>query len=73
MQTSSTSPPALDPIRDVIRRVWGYSELRPLQHEAMTAARGGRDTLVVMPTGGGKSLCYQAPALLADRPTVVVS
>jgi len=64
---------SLDSIRDVVRRVWGYDTLRPLQHEAMSAAVAGRDTLVVMPTGGGKSLCYQAPALLADQPTVVIS
>jgi len=47
--------------------------LRPLQYEAMRAACEGRSSLVVLPTGGGKSLCYQAPALLADEPTVVVS
>ncbi|MCB9851350.1 MAG: ATP-dependent DNA helicase RecQ [Phycisphaerales bacterium] len=62
-----------DPIREVVRRYWGYDALRPLQHEAMSAAIAGEDALVVMPTGGGKSLCYQAPALLADKPTVVVS
>jgi len=57
----------------VIRKVWGFETLRPLQREAMEAALGGRDSLVVLPTGGGKSLCYQAPALLSDRLTVVVS
>jgi len=62
-----------DPIRDVIRQYWGYDTLRPLQYEAMSAALAGRDALVVLPTGGGKSLCYQAPALLANQPTVVVS
>jgi ATP-dependent DNA helicase RecQ len=62
-----------DRIRDVVRRHWGYDTLRPLQHEAMSAAVAGRDTLVVMPTGGGKSLCYQAPALILEKPTVVVS
>lgn len=64
---------AVDPIRKVIQRVWGYETLRPLQHEAMSAALAQRDAMVVMPTGGGKSLCYQAPALLHNRPTVVVS
>ncbi|HUP61243.1 MAG TPA: DNA helicase RecQ [Thermoanaerobaculia bacterium] len=58
---------------DLIRKHWGYGSLRPLQEEAMLAALAGRDTLVVMPTGGGKSLCYQAPALLQDSVTVVVS
>ncbi len=69
-----------DPMNDLlalVARVWGYRELRPLQHPAMQAFMARRDSLVVLPTGGGKSLCYQAPALhLAQRgegPTVVVS
>jgi ATP-dependent DNA helicase RecQ len=56
-----------------IRRYWGYSELRPLQEEAMRAGLDGRDSLVVMPTGGGMSLCYQVPADLAQRTDIVVS
>ncbi|MFP5247088.1 MAG: DNA helicase RecQ [Thermoanaerobaculia bacterium] len=56
-----------------MQKHWGYSSLRPLQEEAMLAALSSRDSLVVMPTGGGKSLCFQAPALLADHVTVVVS
>ena len=56
-----------------VRRYWGYSELRPLQAEAITAALALRDSLVVMPTGGGKSLCYQVPAELAQRTDIVVS
>src|SRR5437763_3454968 len=58
---------------EIISRYWGYSSFRPLQEEAMTAALAGRDSLVVMPTGGGKSLCYQAPALLKESVSVVVS
>ena len=58
---------------DVISRHWGYDSFRPLQQEAMRASLDGRDSLVVMPTGGGKSLCYQAPALLKKHVTVVVS
>jgi len=63
----------LDQLLDVVKKHWGYSSLRPLQHEAMTAAVRGRDSLVVLPTGGGKSLCYQAPALLSNELTVVIS
>jgi ATP-dependent DNA helicase RecQ len=63
----------LETLRDVVRRVWGYAELRPLQAEAMLAALEGRDALVVLATGGGKSLCYQAPALLHDGLTCVIS
>ncbi|HEX6084111.1 MAG TPA: DNA helicase RecQ [Thermoanaerobaculia bacterium] len=63
----------IDRLLDLINKHWGYSSLRPLQQEAMLAALSGRDSLVVMPTGGGKSLCYQAPALMSDGVTVVVS
>ncbi len=59
--------------QDVIRRYWGFDELRPLQAEAILAGVRNRDSLVVMPTGGGKSLCYQVPPLLANRTDVVVS
>jgi ATP-dependent DNA helicase RecQ len=63
----------VDPLLEVVKKYWDYDELRPLQREAMTAAIEGRDSLVVLPTGGGKSLCYQAPALLSDKLTIVVS
>ena len=56
-----------------VRRYWGYSELRPLQEQAIRAGLERRDSLVVMPTGGGKSLCYQVPAALAERTDIVVS
>ena len=59
--------------RQAIRRYWGLDELRPLQAEAIRAGVEHRDSLVVMPTGGGKSLCYQVPPLLANRTDVVVS
>ncbi len=66
---------SLDQLKQVIARYWGYNSLRPLQEEAMRAVLGGRDSLVVLPTGGGKSLCYQAPAALRGEghTTVVVS
>ena len=56
-----------------VRRYWGYSELRPLQEQAIRAGLEQRDSVVVMPTGGGKSLCYQVPAELARRTDIVVS
>ncbi|HEU4430498.1 MAG TPA: RecQ family ATP-dependent DNA helicase, partial [Myxococcota bacterium] len=65
--------PGLDELRALVKRVWGYAELRPLQAEAMLAALAGRDSLVVLATGGGKSLCYQAPALLRPGLTCVIS
>jgi len=60
-------------ILNVTRRFWGYDRLRPLQEEAIMAGVNGRDSLVVMPTGGGKSLCYQVPPLITSRTHVVVS
>lgn len=56
-----------------LKRYWGYSSLRPGQDEAVRAILRGRDSLVVMPTGGGKSLCYQLPAATMGRLCVVVS
>jgi len=48
--------------------VWGFSTFRPLQREAMQAVLDGRDSVVVLPTGGGKSLCFQAPAVVDAEP-----
>jgi len=57
-----------------LRRYWGYDSFRPMQERIVRSLLGGQDACVVMPTGGGKSLCYQLPAaLLADRTVVVVS
>ncbi|MES1213594.1 MAG: DNA helicase RecQ [Singulisphaera sp.] len=56
-----------------IRKYWGYNAFRPLQAEAMAAVVAGRDSVVVLPTGGGKSLCFQAPALTLPGLAVVVS
>ncbi|MFM8635652.1 MAG: RecQ family ATP-dependent DNA helicase [Planctomycetia bacterium] len=60
-------------VTEILSRWWGFDTLRPLQAEAIAAALDGRDSLVVMPTGGGKSLCYQVPPLVGDSTDVVVS
>src|SRR5579859_5923485 len=57
----------------VLRRFWGFESLRPLQAEAIQAGLERRDSLVVMPTGGGKSLCYQVPPAVAQRTDIVIS
>lgn len=62
-----------DPVLAAIKRYWGFDGLRPLQAEAISAGIDQRDSLVVLPTGGGKSLCYQVPPVVAGRMDVVVS
>ena len=57
----------------ILEKYWGYSSFRPLQLEAMEAVMAGRDSLLVLPTGGGKSLCFQAPAIARDGLAIVVS
>jgi ATP-dependent DNA helicase RecQ len=56
-----------------LQQYWGYSSFRPLQERIVRSLLAGRDTCVVMPTGGGKSLCYQLPAVVSGRTAVVVS
>ncbi len=56
----------------LLARFYGYRSFRPGQYEVIEAVAGGRDAVVLMPTGGGKSLCYQIPALLADSGCAVV-
>lgn len=75
MSVGTPSPLAMDTaeILTTIRRTWGHGALLPLQAEAIEAGLAGRDSVVVMPTGGGKSLCYQVPPLVMGRTDVVVS
>ncbi len=65
--------PSIAALLAAVKRHWGFAALRPLQERAVRAALAGRDSLVVLPTGGGKSLCYQAPAVVRGGLTVVVS
>src|SRR6266516_1019586 len=65
MTTSSATTSDADRLlAEALHRVWGFSDFRPLQREAMHAILDARDSVVVLPTGGGKSLCFQAPALV---------
>lgn len=72
MEPNATNAPD-EQLRDRIRDYFGFRKFRPGQAEAVNSALEGRDTLVVMPTGSGKSLCFQLTALAQDGVTVVVS
>jgi ATP-dependent DNA helicase RecQ len=66
-------PDLISPLEAVLARYWGYTSFRPLQQQAMEAVLAGRDSVMVLPTGGGKSLCFQAPALVRPGLALVVS
>ncbi len=72
-EQEGAAPADRDAIVGVVQRYWGYSTLRPLQEQAIHASLWQRDSLVVLPTGGGKSLCYQVPPALLEATDVVVS
>ncbi len=60
-------------MKDIIKKYWGFNGFLPLQKEAMDCVLSGRDSIVVLPTGGGKSLCFQAPAMAMEGAAIVVS
>ncbi len=71
--TSLRAHSTLSDARDLLNRVWQYPDFRYHQRKAVLAALRGRDCLAVLPTGGGKSLCFQVPGLLLPGLTIVVS
>jgi len=64
---------AIDSLEKVLKHHFGYDQFRPNQRQIIEAALNDQDLLVIMPTGGGKSLCFQLPALIKKGVTVVVS
>ncbi|WP_428152577.1 DNA helicase RecQ [Brevundimonas sp.] len=70
---SPDSPPGLDAARATLERVWGHADFRGLQARVVTEIMAGRDVLAVLPTGGGKSVCYQIPAILRPGLGLVIS
>ena len=58
---------------EVLKEYWGFDSFRPMQREIIDAALEGRDVLAVLPTGGGKSVCFQVPALMRDGLALVVT
>ena len=74
MSSQLASPPPVETqLLEALRRYWGYDSFLPLQAEAMAASMAGQDSVVVLPTGGGKSLCFQAPAVCREGLALVIS
>ncbi|GAB4314273.1 MAG: ATP-dependent DNA helicase RecQ [Bacteroidales bacterium] len=63
----------MDKAREILNRYWGFSSFRPVQEEVIQSVLKGDDTLALLPTGGGKSVCFQVPAMILDGVTLVVT
>ena len=70
---SSQTPPRVDRYHEILKKYWGYDAFRPLQEDIIRSVGAGRDTLALMPTGGGKSLTFQVPTLAMDGLCLVVT
>lgn len=73
MSSPQAPDTATDDLLAALKQYWGYDSFRPLQQEAMQLAQNGQDSVVVLPTGGGKSLCYQVPAVCREGMAIIVS
>ena len=60
-------------MKEILRKYWGYTSFRPKQEEIISSALAGEDVLAILPTGGGKSLCFQLPAMMREGLAIVVS
>ena len=59
--------------QEVLQQYWGYEAFRPMQEEIISQALDGKDVLAILPTGGGKSVCFQVPALMKDGIALVIN
>ena len=59
--------------REILQHYWGFDSFRPLQEDIINAVLEGKDVLALLPTGGGKSICFQVPGMAKDGITVVIS
>ena len=66
-------PSQHQPILDILNKYWGYDTFRPLQQDIIESVLEGRDTLGLMPTGGGKSITFQVPTMAIDGMALVVT
>src|SRR5688572_938204 len=60
-------------LQDILKEYWGYDQFRPLQEDIIASVLSGKDTLAILPTGGGKSICFQVPAMAKDGICIVIS
>ena len=58
---------------DILSEYWGYASFRPMQEEIVNSAAAGRDVLAILPTGGGKSVCFQVPVLMKEGIALVIT
>ena len=73
MSSTSQQQAPTTSLKDSLRHYWGYDGFLPLQEEAMSCVMAGEDSIVVLPAGGGRSLCFQTPAVCLEGMAIVVS